>query len=438
MYATTRLALAAAAAALLAAILAVAAPGSGVLAAGAADAVLLVLLAFDVRGAPPARTLRIARVAPGVARLRRRATVAVVVHNPTARPLRVELRDASPPSLGRAPIRHRATLAAGGWVRLAATVTPERRGMVALGPLTVRTSGPLGLGGRQETLALPGRLKVYPPLPSRAEVELRLERARLLQSGERSSAVRGGGTEFDSTREYHPDDEFRRINWKATARAAKAISNVYRQERNQQVLLLLDASRMMAASLGGFSRFEHGIDAAVAVAELAARVGDHVGMVAFGRQVVASVGPRTGRAQARRLLDALFDLEPSLDAPNYRLAFARLLARYRRRALLVLLTELTEEAALEALFAAIPALLSRHLVIVGSVVDPELEAAAASEPASSEEVFLKAAAVGALEARQQAARRLRRMGVVVVDEPPGRLAGRLADEYLRIKAFGRL
>lgn len=307
-----------------------------------------------------------------------------------------------------------------------------------MGPVTVRTAGPLGLGGRQATLPLESVVSVYPALPGRAEVELRLTRARLLQAGERSSAVRGGGTEFDSVREYHPDDEFRRINWRATARAARPISNIYREERNQQVMLVLDAGRLMAGSVEGVSRFEYAIDAAMALAALAARVGDHVGMLAFGRDVEAMVAPRSGRGHPRLILETLFALEPRLDAPNYRRAFSTLLTRHRRRSLIVLLTELGEVSAMESLFEALPALAGRHLVLVGSVTDPALQAAAAAIPADSAGVYLKAAAAEAVEARETAAARLAGLGAVVVDLPPGRLAGRLADEYLRIKAHGRL
>ncbi len=402
------------------------------------DAGLAALLASDVVRGPRGERLQLHRDLPPVARIGRSSPVTLRLHNPTDRPLRVAIRDASPPSLGRDPARHLATLGPGAWRRLEASIHPSRRGHATVGPITVRTEGPLGLGGRQRTVPLVGRVRVYPALPGREEVELRLDRARLLQSGQRSSAIRGGGTDFESLREYHPDDEFRRINWRATARAAKTISNVYREERNQQVILLLDASRMMAATVQGVSRFEHALDASVAVAELAARIGDLVGMVAFGTEVMAMLGPRGGRAHPKRILDALFDLEPTLEAPNYGRAFAALLSRHRRRALLVLLTELTEESAMEALFEAIPSLRARHLVVVGSVMDPELVRLAESHARSSEAVYLKAAAAGSLLARERAGGRLQKMGVAVLDRPPGKLAGALADHYLRIKAYGRL
>jgi uncharacterized protein (DUF58 family) len=203
-------------------------------------------------------------------------------------------------------------------------------------------------------------------------------------------------------------------------------------------MLLLDAGRTMAGSIGGASRFEYAIDAAVAVAELASRVGDQVGMVAFAGDVLALAEPRGGTVQARRILELLFDLEPSLEAPNYPRAFGALMGRHRRRALLVLLTELSDQAVMEPLLRAVPILLRHHLVIVGAVRDPEVEAMALSVPATSEEAYLKATAAGYLSARSGAADRLRRMGATVVDGPVNELAGHLTDQYLKIKAVGRL
>lgn len=434
MYLGPRLAAAAAGVAALVALVHL--PPAIVLGVGLGLVALLALL--DVALAPRPDSLEPRRAIAPVLRMDDDAEVVLRIHNPSARALRVAVRDAAPPSARREPARRVLLVPAGAWQRLEGRIRPSRRGWLTFGPVTIRVAGPIGLAGRQRTLPLIDRVKVYPPLRSRAEVELRIERARLLQTGERSSAMRGGGTDFDSLREYHPDDEFRRINWRATARSPRPVANVYREERNQQVFLLLDAGRAMAASVEGVSRFEHALDAAIAVAELAGHVGDHVGEMAFASEVLSLMSPRSGRGQSRLILDALFDVEPRLDSPNYRLAFAALMARHRRRALLILLTELVEESAMEPLFEALPVLLRSHLVVIGAVRDPRTEALARAVPASSEEAFLKAAAAGALADRARAAERLVRMGVPVVDGPPGTLAGRVADQYLRIKSQGRL
>lgn len=418
------------------AVVLVPAPSWLVLAAGAV--VVAALVTIDVVTAPSGSALRLRREAPGVVRLHRAGEVGLVGVNPTGRALEVEVHDATLPSLQRLPRRQRAVIEPHGRIDLASQIGPTRRGRFTLGPLTVRTAGRLGLAGRQTTLPLRSELKVYPALRGREEVELRVRRSRLLQAGLRSSAIRGGGSTFDALREYVPDDEFRRINWRATARATQAVTNQFREERNQQVILLLDASRAMAGQVDGVARLEHALDAAIAVAELGTRIGDHVGVVAFGRDVRAQLDPRGGRGQPHRIVDLLFGLEPALDAPNYRRAFGAVLRRQRRRALMILFTDLAERSVLEPLLEAVPVLLTRHIVVVAAVRDPVVESMAGARPESSEEAYDKAAAAGFIAWRDSAAGLLRRMGVPTFDLHPNELAGRVADEYLRIKALGRL
>ena len=401
------------------------------------DALVLAAAATDILRAPDPRRVPRRRDHPDVASVGAAVDVALSVVNPVSRPVRGTVRDATVPSLRPDPAFLVARLAPGS-SRLAYRIRPERRGRFVLGPVTVRCAGPLGLAGRQRTVPLATELKVYPALEGRRQIEGLLRRGRVLETGTRSARVRGGGLEFDALREYHPDDEFRRINWTATARAGKPIANEYREERNQQVLLLLDAGRTMAATVAAAPRFEYAIDAAVALATLAMDVGDRVGAFAFDEQVRASVPPRSDRAQPHRIIDALFDIEPSLAASDYVGAVGRILGRFRRRALVALFTDLADEAALDPLLTAVPTMARRHLVLVVEVADPAVERLSRIMPGSAPEAFTKAAAAAARTRRESAASRLSRLGATVVDRPPRALAGALADAYLRAKAFGRL
>jgi len=402
------------------------------------NGLLAVLVAIDVRSAPDASALRVRRDVPAVSSSVRTDDVRVELFNPLARPVEVALRDAVPASLRRTPRTHRVVVPPGSLAVVEAEIRPSRRGYAELGPITVRTSGILRLAGRQRAVASPGRIKVYPPLPGRAHVAQRIERARALQVGMRSSAFRGGGNEFDSLRDYHPDDEFRRMDWRATARAGKPITKVFREERDQQMILLLDAGRTMASTLGETSRFELAIDAGFTLAELGAYVGDRVGMIAFGSRIERMIGPRSGREQPRRILDLLFDVQPSLEAPDYPRAFATVLGRYRRRALLVLFTELTDERAMQPLLEALPALRARHLVVVAAAQDPAVARSSQRLPADAAGAYAKAAAAESLASRDRTTARLRAMGIGVEDRPPAELAAAVADRYLAIKSAGTL
>ena len=208
-------------------------------------------------------------------------------------------------------------------------------------------------------------LRVLPPFKSRDEAELRINRARILEVGLRSAQGRGAGTEFDQLREHAPDDEFRRIDWSATARTGKLIVRTYRAERNQTVLLLLDSGRVMAGRVEGVPRLEHAMDAVMMMTAVSTRLGDRTGMLAFGRTVRAVVPPSGGRAQLGRITDAMYDLDAQLAESDYRAAFTEAMARFRRRALVVILTELTEPVIAETLLPALPVMVRHHLVLIG-------------------------------------------------------------------------
>ncbi len=279
---------------------------------------------------------------------------------------------------------------------------------------------------------------MLPPFKSRDEAELRINRARILEVGLRSAQGRGGGTEFEQLREFSPDDEFRRIDWSATARTAKLIVRTYRAERNQTVLLLLDSGRVMAGQVDGVPRLEHAMDAVMMMTAVTTRLGDRAGLLAFGRQVRAVVPPSGGGSQLPRIVDAMYDLDAELAESDYRAAFSETMTRFRRRAFVVLLTELTEPVIAETLLPALPAMVRHHLVLVAGVRDPDVVGWARSVPTDAGEAYRKAAAVSAIDDRRRAIARLQGMGASVIDSPPGRLAPALADAYLKVKATGRL
>jgi uncharacterized protein (DUF58 family) len=323
-------------------------------------------------------------------------------------------------------------------VEVDATLRPTRRGRFEPTAVVVRTEGPLGLLARQRTRQVPGRLQVYPRFPSRDEAELKVRRARRVEAGLRTAQGRGGGTEFDQLREYTPDDESRRIDWAATARTGRPIVRTYRAEQNQVVVCLLDNGRVMAGRVAGVPRVEHAMDAAMALTSVAARLGDRAGLVAFDVGVRAVVPPGSGARQVGRVADVFPELEPVLAESDYAVAFAETLARFRRRAMLVVLTDLVEQAMLESLLPALPLLASRHRVVVAAVHDPAVVRWARAAPADPEQAYRAAAAVDALEERSRAAARLQGLGAMVVDAEPGALAGKLCDVYLDAKATGAL
>lgn len=410
------------------------------------NALLVAGASVDWWRAPRPHQLDVARDLPGIVALDAEAPVAWTVANPTGRRVRVHLSDELAPSLRATDRRARLTVPAGGRASARALLRPARRGRFTPTALTVRVEGPWGLVALQATRRQPSELRVYPPFRSREEAELRITNARVLEVGLRSAAGRGGGTEFDQLREYTVDDEFGRIDWAATARTGKAIVRTYRAERNQTVLVLLDTGRVMAGRVAGerdgavtdAPRLDHAMDAVMMLTAVSTRLGDRAGLVAFADTVRGVVGPGQRGDQLRRVTAAMYDLEPRLAESDYTTAFAETRARFRRRAMIVVLTELAEHAVGERLLPALPLIVRDHVVVIGAVRDPEVERWARASPADAGAAYRKAAAVQALDARRRTVGRLRGLGVVVVDASPGRLAPALADAYLHAKATSRL
>jgi uncharacterized protein (DUF58 family) len=402
------------------------------------NGVLLLVSGVDLALAIAPDSVPVERELPGVLALGAEGDVSWRIRNPGERSIRVAVADQLAPSLRPGVRRFRLTVPAHATGEARTTVRPARRGRFDVTELVVRTTGPLGLASRQRSRQVPTSLRVYPPFRSREEAELRINKARLLEVGLRSAKGRGGGTEFDQLREYSVDDEFGRIDWSATARSDKAIVRTYRAERNQTVLLLLDNGRVMAGRVDDVPRVEHAMDAVMMLTAVATRLGDRTGLVAFDRRVRAVVPPTQARDQLTRVTEAMYRLEPVLAESDYRGAFTETLARFRRRTMLVILTELVEQAVGESLLPALPLILRNHLVVVASVRDPDLVRWADEDPADASAVYRRAAAVSALDERARTVARLRGLGATVVDEPPGDLAPRLADAYLKVKATGRL
>lgn len=406
------------------------------------NAVLVAAAVVDLMSAPGPRSLAVTRTHPRAVTLNQETSLTWEVEAPRARRWgrmsRVLIADELAPSLQAPTRRVEVDVPRRGTATATVALTPTRRGRFQPEELVVRTSGPLGLMHKQHRRQTPTTLKVLPPFRSARDAELAIRQARILESGLRSAAGRGGGTEFDSLRELTPDDETRRIDWAATARSQRPIVRTYRAERNQTVLCLLDSGRTMAGRVQGVPRLEFAMNGAMLLAELATALGDRVGLMAYDQEVNTSIQPSNRRSQRAVISERLFDLEPALAESNHHLAVNHVLSSFRRRSLLVLMTELVTEPVEQFLLPALPLLIRTHVVVVAAVRDPDVAHWSRTTTDDEDGAFLRAAAISALSERERLAARLRALGTVVVDAEPDDFARRLGDTYLDAKARGRL
>jgi uncharacterized protein (DUF58 family) len=414
-----------------------------------AFAVLLVLLAaavaLDVALAPSPRALRYARSGDSSARLGQPVDAVLTVHNDGGRRWRGQLRDAWAPSARAQPRTHTLDIDAGRQQRVDTQLRPLRRGDQQSAAITVRSIGPLGLAGRQRSHRVPWQVRILPPFLSRRHLPSRLAKLREID-GLLPVLIRGHGTEFDSLREYVVGDDVRSIDWRATARRAEVVVRTWRPERDRRVVIVLDTGRTSAGRVGvdptasdpgGWPRLDWSMDAALLLAALASRAGDHVDFLAHDRVTRAGVFGASRTELLAQVVKAMAPLEPALIESDATAMVAAVQRRTRRRALVVLLTDLNSSALEEGLLPVLPQLSAKHQVIVAAVADPRIDQLAAGR-ADAAQVYDAAAAERSRNDRRAIASRLRRSGIEVVDAPPEELAPALADRYLAMKATGRL
>jgi uncharacterized protein (DUF58 family) len=399
-------------------------------------ALLATVIVIDLVLAGSVRALVLVRAGDLSVRLGERATVTLLVTNPSARRVRGLLRDAWPPSAGAVTTRHRVDVPPGERRRLETVLHPTRRGDRPAYRVTVRSVGPLGIAARQGSHAVPWRVRVLPPFSSRRHLPAKLERLRQLD-GRSAAMIRGPGTEFDSLREYVVGDDVRSIDWRASARAADVMVRTWRPERDRRILLVLDTGRTSAARVGDAPRLDAAMDAALLLAALASRAGDRVDLLAYDRRVRSRVEGEAASSLLPALVQAMAPLDPVLVETDYAGMVATVLARSARRSLVVLLSALDPAPVEEGLLPVLGPLVRRHTVILASVGDPRVGQLAGGR-GDAESVYGAAAAARAGLDRRRVAEALERRGVEVVDAPPDALPPQLSDRYLALKAAGRL
>jgi uncharacterized protein (DUF58 family) len=310
---------------------------------------------------------------------------------------------------------------------------PLRRGDYQFGDITLRWNGPFGLVLRQGMIKAAGPVKVYPNLLDVRMYDLLLRKNRLQELGLRTTRMFGEGTEFERMREYLPDDEYRRINWKATARRHRPVTVQYQTERSQTVIAVLDTGRMMQSPVANIAKLDYAVNAVLFLGYVASGKGDRVGVMSFADDVSHYLAPRQGRGQFYRMLEVLYAVDAQQVEPNYRKALTYLAVKQRRRALVIIFTDLSSGASLDSLIAQVSLLARSSLPLVVTISDPDVHVAANQLPHDSLTVYQRATAAQMLDERRLVLDTLRKYGVLTLDVPANQLSLAVINRYLELK-----
>lgn len=379
----------------------------------------LLLVAADVALAASPRAVTVSRRLPRRVRIGEPVPVSVAVHNHGTKVLNAVIRDAWQPTAGAPTERQRLLLPPGERGRVTIPLLPRRRGELVSEFVMIRSRGSLGIAGRQARHSVRGSIRVLPAFSSRKHLPSRLARLRELD-GNTSIQVRGQGTEFDSLREYVRGDDVRSIDWRATARAGTTMLRTWRPERDRHVVIIIDTGRTAAARVGDGTRVDASLEAALLLAALASRAGDHVHLLMYDRVVRGRVTGVDGAALLPALTDAMAPVHARLVDTDWHGAFAAVRTLTTRPSLIVALTAQDAAESARGFLGAFPNASRATTVLVGSVTDDGISALARRRD-SREEVYLAAAAERSLRDAENVADAIRRAGGEAIAADPEEL-----------------
>jgi uncharacterized protein (DUF58 family) len=389
--------------------------------------------ATRLRGLPP---LLAERNAPGSLALGVSTAVRLRLTNPGAEPVVLEVFDTPPAEAETVGLPVQLTLPAGGWAEIEYRLRPLRRGGGSFGQTELLLRGPGDLWRRRALAGEPQPVRVLPNFQAVSRYALIALEDQLGPMGVRRSPRRGEGMEFQELREYRAGDSLRRIDWKATARRQQLISRQYQDERNQQVICLMDCGRRLRSRDGELSHFDHVLNAVLLLAYVALRQGDSVGLLTFSGER-RYLPPVKGPAGLPAVLRTVYDLETTIEPSDFLEAATELMQRQRRRALVVLLTNLRDEDS-EEILPALRLLRTRHLVLLASLREKALGEVLAREPRDLREALRIGGIHRYLAARQSVLDKLQAGGILTVDIEPDQLASKVVNRYLDVKRSGML
>ncbi|HTV04293.1 MAG TPA: DUF58 domain-containing protein [Acidobacteriaceae bacterium] len=376
--------------------------------------------------------------------------------------LDVKISDALHPALAAMPLGGRVQVFPRDPVRISLICIPNTRGDVHLGNVYLRYRAALGLVERWAAACLEQEVRVFPPMErSPEDTQLYLLRIRQIALQKRRLRLRGTGREFESLREYQRGDEVRNIAWPATARRGKLITREFTTERSQQVWIVLDAGRLSRTaftirrkiearfqqSIGNafsddlalnLTQLDQSTGAAVALAQAVMQAGDKAGLLVYGQQIQQQLLPAEGTGHLRQFVDALSQVRAEWSEANHLSAAARLKHLQRRRGLILWITELADTARRPEVVDAAIDLARRHLVLLVVLRNPELDAMAAKQPATTHQMYVATASEEILERRRALLAQMRAQGVLVVETSADSVKADAINQYLDVKARGLL
>ncbi|MBO4363175.1 MAG: DUF58 domain-containing protein [Clostridia bacterium] len=418
--------------------------------------VAAVLVVYDSVATPKTDCIEAGRVLESRLSLNHTHTAELYVRNKSDYTLTVEITDDVPEHFEHGKLPVKAEIPAHSEHVFTYTLKPQKRGEYVFPAITVRFSGILGMIRRKKTFeTADSKYRVYPNIRDLSDYDMAALSRNLLVSGIKQVRANAENGEFSTLRQYAEGDNYKMINWAATARTGELTVNTFAPERNQYIYAMIDASRVMNSSYNNIQMLDYAINASFLLADYCLKGGDNFGAQLFAADVLKFVTAAKGPGQFELISDVFYMAESSENAADYERAASNFAAAVKRRSLIFVFTQLFNAEEAVRFVNAVKAHLSRHLVCAITITDPRLALIAEGTPAggnktddesgngeggenAAPDVYMRSAALKYVRDRQNIAAVLKNAGIMSFDVEPDKLSLSTVAAYLNIKKQGIL
>jgi uncharacterized protein (DUF58 family) len=328
------------------------------------------------------------------------------------------------------------TLDSGGSQLINYTLRPVKRGEYHFGKLNILAQSPIGLISRRFQFAEPVMVPVYPSFIQMRKYELLAISNDLTMQGIKKIRRLGHNQEFEQIKEYVAGDDFRTVNWKATARKAQLMVNIYQDEKSQQVYSLIDKSRVMKMPFEGMSLLDYAINATLALSNIAIKKGDKAGLISFQNKVNTVLPASKRNKQMQLIQESLYNQKTAFKEADFSRLFVAVKRKLTQRSLLMLYTNFESMAGLERQLPFLRNLSKSHVLVVIFFQNTELTDLLESRPKAIKDIYYKTVAEKYDHEKRLIVRELRKHGIYSVLTTPKDLTINTINKYLELKARG--
>lgn len=328
------------------------------------------------------------------------------------------------------------TLGAGEEAYFDYQVTPMRRGLAIISATEFRLVSRLGFWQINWTVEHVSEHKVYPNFTAISDLAGLKGSVNLTQAGLKKFNRRGSGMDFLQLRDYREGESIKQIDWCATSRFNKLISREFQEEKNQHIILMLDAGRRMRVQDDELSYFDHALNSLIMLAYTALKNGDNISVQSFGSESRWLSHVR-GAKNVSKILNHFYDLYPEKIASDYLAAAQELVVKQPKRALILLVSCLRDED-FDDLMQAVKILQVKHLVAVISITEPVYQNMQNENVENFEQAINYASAQNLVSSIDRNIKKLKQQGVVCLNVPARSLTPSVINTYLSVKRAGLL